>query len=316
MLHHVFSFQKTALLGALLLLACSNSPEQPKVPAPSPAPAPMAETAVAPPRDSDQPTRETAPKSSAETVDASPAQKSGVPSPAPLLTRSPPHPITPSPDHPLPPSLDHTPWDKLLQKHVGASGNVNYNGFRADKAELDAYLKTLSDNPPADTWSRVEKMAYWINAYNACTIDLIADNYPVSSIMHLDGGKTWEVKRIALGGKKYSLNQIENEILRPQFQDARIHFALNCAAKSCPPLLNRAYTPENLTRTLEQRTRQFINDPKYNTLAADKIEVSKIFEWYAADFGDLRAYLNRYSTVPLRADAVIGFREYDWGLNE
>ncbi|MBK9335100.1 MAG: DUF547 domain-containing protein [Lewinellaceae bacterium] len=214
------------------------------------------------------------------------------------------------------PSTPHDAWDNLLKKHVSAAGKVYYKGFKADKAELDACLQAFSDNPPADSWSRAEKMAYWINVYNAFTIELIVHNYPVVSITNLDGGKPWDVKRITLGGKKYSLNQIENEILRPQFQDARIHFAVNCAARSCPPLLNRAYTPENLTRTLEQRTRQFINDPKYNTLSAEKAEVSKIFEWYATDFGDLRAYLNRYSTVPLRADAAIGFGEYDWGLNE
>ncbi len=209
----------------------------------------------------------------------------------------------------------HDSWDKLLRKHVGADGKVDYKGFQTDKAALDAYLKTLAGNPPADTWSRAEKMAYWINAYNAFTIDLIADNYPVSSILKLDGGKTWDVKRITLGGKKYSLNQIENEILRPQFNDARIHFAINCAAKSCPPLLNKAYTAGNLERTLEQRTRQFINDGKYNSLSGKAASVSKIFEWYAADFGDLRVFLNKYAAKKLKPGAVITYKNYDWDLN-
>lgn len=210
----------------------------------------------------------------------------------------------------------HDAWNKLLGKYVSATGKVNYQGFKADKPALNAYLQSLAANPPADSWSRADKMAYWINAYNAFTIDLILDNYPVSSILNLDGGKTWDVKRITLGGKKYSLNQIENEILRPQFKDARIHFALNCAARSCPPLYNKAFTAKNLERALEQRTRQFINDPAFNTLTPGKASVSKIFEWYAADFGDLKRFLNQYAAVKLNDTAAITFREYNWDLNE
>jgi hypothetical protein len=215
----------------------------------------------------------------------------------------------------LPAENLHAAWDKLLRKYVSASGKVNYKGFKADKASLDAYLKILADNPPAASWKRAEKMAYWINAYNAFTIDLIVENYPVSSILKLDGGKTWDVKRITLGGKKYSLNQIENEILRPQFNDARIHFAVNCAAKSCPPLFNRAYTAANLERTLEQRTKLFINNTAYNSLATDAATVSKIFEWYADDFGDLRTFLNKYAAKPLKSGASITYKNYDWDLN-
>lgn len=210
----------------------------------------------------------------------------------------------------------HQTWDQLLRKHVSAEGKVDYKGFKADRKKLDAYLKALSDNLPADSRPRAEQMAYWINAYNAFTIDLITDHYPVSGILNLDGGKTWDVQRIALGGKKYSLNQIENEILRAKFGDARIHFAINCAARSCPPLWNKAYTAENLEGTLQQRTRSFINNPKFNVITADKAQLSKIFEWYAADFGELRQFLNQYSSVRLKSGAEIGYREYDWALNE
>ena len=210
----------------------------------------------------------------------------------------------------------HDSWNNLLQRHVSSSGKVNYKGFIGDKAKLDAYLQTLSENVPGASASRAEKMAYWINAYNAFTIDLITDNYPLESILKLDGGKTWDVKRITLGGKKYSLNQNENEILRPQFNDARIHFAINCAAQSCPPLLNKAGTARILDRTLDQRARAFINDAKFNTLTPGSASVSKIFEWYAADFGDLRSYLNQYASVKLNNPATIGFREYNWDLNE
>lgn len=210
----------------------------------------------------------------------------------------------------------HAGFDSLLQKYVAEDGKVDYKGFKSDKAALDAYCRLLEENPVRDDWRREEKMAYWINAYNAFTIKLIVDNYPAKSILNFDGGKTWDVKRIKLGDKKFSLNNIENDILRPQFRDPRIHFAINCAARSCPPLWNRAYTAENLDSTLEIRTKSFINDPKFNTLTATKAGVSKIFEWYATDFGDLIKYLNKYANTQLKSTAKVTFREYDWGLNE
>ena len=160
--------------------------------------------------------------------------------------------IIPSTDS-LPPSA--VLWDSLLQKHVSDDGLVNYAAFKTDQPLLDSFLNLLSTHPPLPEWSGADKMAYWINAYNAFTIDLILDHYPVSSIMRLDGGKTWDVRRIKIGEKKYSLNQIENEILRTEFKDPRIHFAINCAARSCPPLLNRAYTAGRLDSLLDQRTR-------------------------------------------------------------
>ncbi len=210
----------------------------------------------------------------------------------------------------------HADFDSLLQQFVSESGTVNYKGWKDQKAQLDTYLQLLSDNMPADSASREEKMAYWINTYNAFTIDLILRNYPTTSILKFDNGKTWDVKRIRLGGKKYSLNQIENDILRPQFKDARIHFAVNCAAQSCPPLCNRAFTAGNLDSLLDVRTRSFINNPKYNTVSAKVLKVSKIFEWYAADFGNLVAFFNRYSTVKISTKATVSFQEYNWDLND
>ena len=210
----------------------------------------------------------------------------------------------------------HKGLDSLLQKYVSDAGKVDYKGLKTDKAALDAYCDLLSANPVQEHWSREEKMAYWINAYNAFTLKLITDHYPAKSIMNFDGGKTWDIRRIRIGGKKYSLNNIENDILRPQFGDARIHFAINCAARSCPPLWNHAYTAENLETTLESRARAFINNSKYNTITANRARVSKIFEWYAADFGDLKSFLNRYSDVALNKNAAVSFNEYDWALNE
>ncbi|MCB0637289.1 MAG: DUF547 domain-containing protein [Lewinella sp.] len=209
----------------------------------------------------------------------------------------------------------HTAWTNLLQRYVTTAGKVDYAGFQSASGELSAYLTTLAAETPQPDWSRNEAMAYWINAYNAFTIKLIVDHYPVSSIREIDNGDPWNTTWIELAGHTYSLNQIENEILRKRYPDARIHFAVNCAAQSCPPLYNRAFTANNLDATLDQLTRRFVNNSRYNAIGANQLELSKIFEWYAADFGDLVAFLQPYTSTPLQADARIRYREYDWALN-
>ena len=208
----------------------------------------------------------------------------------------------------------HESFNTLLKKYVSADGKVNYKNFKSDKAALDSYIKTLSDNAPQDNWSKNNKMAYWINAYNASTIKLILQNYPLSKITDLDGGKTWDVKRLSFGGKKLSLNDIENNILRPM-GDARIHFAINCAAKSCPPLFNEAFTAENLNDCLELRTKQFINSSA-NTLKSNEIKVSKIFDWYGKDFNDVATFVSKYANTKVNKTAKVVFADYDWRLNE
>jgi hypothetical protein len=212
--------------------------------------------------------------------------------------------------------FSHDIWNTLLQEHVSPTGLVNYKGFQSDVSTLDAYLESLSANPPQSSWDSNEKLAYWINAYNAFTVKLILNNYPTSSITKLAGGKPWDVKWIKIGKNTYSLNHIENNIIRPRFKDARIHFAVNCAALSCPPLLNQAYVPSRLSAQLNSQTRKFINNPKYNTITAQAIEVSKIFDWYSSDFGSsLIDYLNKYSAHKINNDAKIQYLEYDWALN-
>lgn len=212
--------------------------------------------------------------------------------------------------------VDHSTWNDLLQKHVSEKGNVNYAGLKKDQAKLEAYLNMLADNHPTDAWSRSEKMAYWINAYNAFTIQLILQNYPLSSITKLDDGKVWDRKWIELGDQTYSLNNIENDILRPRFKDARIHFAVNCAAESCPPLLNKAFTAENLEETLDKQARSFINNSAYNKISKQSVTVSKIFDWYGEDFGDLIRYLNKYSTTTIASNASVNYQNYNWSLNK
>lgn len=210
----------------------------------------------------------------------------------------------------------HDLWNDLLKKHVSADGKVDYPGFKKDIAALDSYLGGLTRHPVQDDWSRNEKMAYWINAYNAFTIKMIVNNYPVSSITNLHDGKPWDLKWITLEKNNYSLNNIENDILRPKFNDARIHFAVNCAAKSCPPLLNRAYLADKLDAQLEQQAKAFINNPKYNKISASEVQISRIFDWYSKDFGNIISYLNKYSNTKINPDATVKYLEYDWALNE
>ncbi|MEI6411466.1 MAG: DUF547 domain-containing protein [Bacteroidota bacterium] len=336
MSNYLFKSTLHTLTPFLLFCACAGDvpSEKPAMPATAPVYAPT-EPAASP----------TAPLPGATTAPAAPETKPKAPvSPKPLPAPEPVEAIiakntnsanqTAAQSSPLPviapatptekplmsvgvaTALNHENWNKLLVKHVNASGKVDYKGFKADKAALDAYCEELAAHTPQNDWSRGEKMAYWINAYNAFTIQLITDHYPLTSILKLDGGKTWDVKRIQLGDKKYSLNQIENEILRPQFKDPRIHVAINCAAKSCPPLLNKAYTAENLEQTLDERARKFINNAQYNTISTDRAQLSKIFDWYAADFPDLKKFVNQYSSTKLNASAIIEFKEYDWDLNQ
>ncbi len=212
--------------------------------------------------------------------------------------------------------VNHTEWDALLQKYVNNTGNVNYAALKSDQANLNNYLKIISQNTPQSNWTKSEKLAYWINAYNAFTIKLIVDNYPVKSIKDLKGGNPWDEKWIKIREKTYSLNNIENDIIRPTFKEPRIHFAVNCAAASCPPLLNKAWTAQNLEANLANQTRQFINNTKYNQLSSSAIKVSKIFDWYGGDFGNLISYLNKYTETPIKSNAKVSFAEYDWSLNE
>jgi hypothetical protein len=211
--------------------------------------------------------------------------------------------------------VDHSILDGLLKKYVSSTGVVNYAGIQGSRAQLDEYLDLVSKKIPDNSWSRNEALAYWINVYNANTIDLILSNYPISSITNLDGGKPWDVKRITIAGKKYSLNDIEHSIIRPEFNDARIHFAVNCAAKSCPKLNNGAMTAANVNSTLEKLTKEFVNNSSINKISSNSASLSKIFEWYASDFGNLTAFINKYSTQKLNVGSPISYVDYDWSLN-
>ena len=210
-------------------------------------------------------------------------------------------------------AISHEAFNKLLSTYVSGDGKVDYAGLKSEVAVLDTYLSQISSGSQ-DNWSKSKELAYWINAYNGYTIKLILDNYPLKSITDLYGGKPWDKKWIEIGGKTYSLNNIENDIIRPTFNEPRIHFAVNCAAKSCPKLGNFAFTEANLEEKLEKNTKKFINGPE-NKITADQASISKIFEWYKADFGDLKKFLNKYSDTKIAEGTELKYSEYDWQLN-
>jgi len=221
----------------------------------------------------------------------------------------------------------HQAWDELLRKYVNAAGMVDYQGFLKDKSKLNAYLKTLSDNPPnKSTWSEKEQLAYWINAYNGFTVKLIVDNYPIKSIRDLGPSlkiplvrDVWHYEFFTIGGEEFNLDEIEHGILRKEFNEPRIHFAVNCASISCPPLLNEAFVVSKLDEQLEKQAVNFINDGVRNKVKKDAIEISSIFSWFKGDFtenGSLIDFLNQYSKVKIDKNAKISYLDYDWNLNK
>ncbi|MBP2831721.1 DUF547 domain-containing protein [Aquimarina sp. U1-2] len=214
-------------------------------------------------------------------------------------------------------NFDHSTWDQALLLNVSDDGKVDYNGFMRDSSQLYKYFKELSDRPPKENWSREEKMAYWINAYNAYTIKLIIDSYPLKSIKDIKD--PWDKKFFKIDGVWHSLGELEHKILR-KFGDPRIHFAINCASISCPVVWNRAYTAENLQTALDQQTEKFINDSSRNSITSEVVSVSKIFSWYKKDFkvngGDVKDFINRYAAVKIDNQSKKGYMEYNWNLNE
>jgi len=214
----------------------------------------------------------------------------------------------------------HQLWDVLTRKHINADGKVNYAGFLSDKKQLEQYLNQLKEmHSELTSWNKRKQLAYWINMYNTVTVKLIIDNYPVSSITELKGGKPWDTPLIELSGTSYTLNVIENKIIRPKFKDPRIHFAVNCAAKSCPKIMNKAWTEHNLERALTAQTKAFLANKEQNTLQENDIIISKIFDWYKADFGSsnqgIIKFINTYSNKEIDLNATVSFNEYDWSLN-
>jgi len=220
-------------------------------------------------------------------------------------------------------TINHDSWTDLLTKYVTPEGFVDYEGFKKDKDELKTYLDLISDNPPKEDQSDEYKMAYWINAYNAFTIDLIVDNYPLQSIKKISDGapmidSPWDIKFFKIGGVEFDLNTIEHGILRKEYSEPRVHFAVNCASISCPKLLDEAFTPEKLDAQLEAQAHYFINNTAKNKISESKISISKIFNWFAVDFksdGGASAFIQKYVDTDI-TKAEVSYLDYDWNLNK
>ncbi len=222
--------------------------------------------------------------------------------------------------------ISHQQFDELLKKHVDADGWVNYDGFLKDREKLNAYLKLLKENAPNDSWTKDEQLAYWINAYNAFTVDLILQYYPLKSIRDIGSSiqipfvnSPWDIKFIEIAGEKMDLNNIEHGIIRKNFEEPRIHFAVNCASYSCPVLRNEAYVASKLDAQLEEQTMSFINDPLRNRISTKRAEISKLFDWYKGDFtknGSLSEFINQYASTKIVKGTKVSHLDYNWQLNK
>ncbi len=233
------------------------------------------------------------------------------------------------------PNLDaaHGAFSEILARRV-RDGFVDYAGLaRDDRAALDGYLGQLSTTSRTclDQSARADRFAFWINAYNANTLRLIVDHYPVASIRSIGWlpGAAFRDAFIAMPDmrdKPFSLNDIEHTILRPDFRDARVHFAIVCASKSCPALRGEAYRGADLERQLDEQARIFLADATKNRVdeGAHVLRLSEIFKWFRDDFerdaGSLTAYVRRFAPAPMAAVAAapavqIEFLDYDWSLN-
>lgn len=211
-------------------------------------------------------------------------------------------------------------FNELLQTHVSDNGIVDYEAFKADKSKLDNYISYLERTTPKSSWSANKQKAFWINAYNAHTIALILENYPLKSIMDIkkEGKSAWKIPFAKVGGKTYTLDHIEHKILREKLFDPKIHVGVNCASGSCPKLGNVAFTEENVDAELTKLMKAFVNDVTRNKLSKKKVQISEIFNWFKDDFtknGSVVDYLNQFSDTEIKSSARISYLKYDWSLN-
>ena len=237
------------------------------------------------------------------------------------------------------PPFDHGPFDQVLQEYVDDQGLVRYAALAKDRAQLDSYVDSLGlyspESHPDCFPTREHELAYWINAYNAFTLRGVIDAYPIASVKDafvLSG--FFNRQTFVAGGREMTLDHIENKIIRPTYQEPRIHFAVNCAALSCPQLDNRAFTAPDLDAHLERVLTRFAQDPNHVRLQEKRLYLSKILDWYGEDFSAwfptdrpnpedmptivnyLRPYLLPDLAARLTEDIAIEYNEYDWALNE
>ncbi len=231
--------------------------------------------------------------------------------------------------------VDHTPWNQFMKKYLTTNDPsginlIQYKSVKAaDRQALEQYIKTLVD-VRITALSRKEQKAYWINLYNALTVKVILDHYPVESIRDIDLTKgvlsdgPWDAKLLLIEGKEVSLNDIEHRVLRPIFRDNRVHYAVNCASIGCPNLQPEAYTAENTDALLDRSAREYIANPRGVSIEGNRMYLSGIYEWFQEDFGDtekgVKEHILKYAPPDL-ARQIRNFRgrikyRYDWSLNE
>ncbi len=223
--------------------------------------------------------------------------------------------------------VDHGPYARLLAAHVHGR-SVDYAGLKRDQALLDQYLAQLArldpDAPLTPAWA-----AGVINAYNAWTLRLILDHYPgIRSIKDIGGlfSSPWKQHLVRLADRVLTLDELEHDVIRPRLADPRVHMALNCTARSCPPLRPEPYLPDTLSTQLDDQVRSFVNDPAALRIDTDTLRVSRIFKWYGEDFGGeagVLTFLRRYAGPDLLArlaalgpDPRLTYLDYDWTLND
>jgi hypothetical protein len=229
--------------------------------------------------------------------------------------------------------IDHGAWQDFLETYVtvvdGGADLLAYDAVTPqDRAALRAYLKTLSE-VPISTFNRDEQMAYWLNLYNALTVETVLEAMPVESIRDIDispglfASGPWDAELIEVEGVALTLNDVEHRILRPIWRDPRIHYGVNCASIGCPDLSTQAYTGATLEAQLDADARLFVNDPRGVTIDGDRIIVSKIYDWFIEDFdhneagilGHLKLYADPELRARIEAIGAIHAVEYDWALN-
>jgi len=229
-------------------------------------------------------------------------------------------------------TVDHSAWQQVLDRYLSASSDgINRFAYgrvtAADKAALKSYLSMLQ-GLRVSALGESEQRAFWINFYNALTIDVVLDHYPVTSIRDIGGGLfvagPWKKELVAVEGRKLSLDNIEHDILRKMWRDPRVHYAVNCASLSCPNLMPQAFTGAKLEAMLTQGARAYVNHPRGVRVEKGRLTLSQIYQWYRRDFGsrdgEIIAHIAGYAEPKLKAQladikTIAGYH-YDWSLNE
>ncbi len=214
----------------------------------------------------------------------------------------------------------HADYEKVLKAYV-ADGKVDYAGLKKDRAQLDGYLSRLIRVKKREfsSWSRDARLAYLTNLYNVATLRLIIDHYPVKSIKDIGSffKGPWDQPVVSLFGKNITLNNLEHDIIRKEYKEPRIHMALVCAAKGCPPLRSEAYTADRLDSQLDDQSKTYLSSPKGMRIdrSKGKVYLSSIFKWYGDDFISVTVFAEKHSGKNIDGFSV-RWLDYDWSLND